>query len=298
MKRIFVVGCPRSGTTVVQALIARHPDVHTLPETGFFEAIYGGTQARWGDPYARDARRWYHRRLHLAQSRGRRRLRELEQGTGLPRHLPAPWRDTACIRRFVRLLDRTATRAECNAWIEKTPQHLLYLDEIAAAVPDARFVHVIRAGRDVLASIADADLHQPWPDFTGGVVTWARRWNRAVDLSLARQDDPRHFLLCLEDLTRDFEGTWHALRGFLDLAADRTLLARPGSRVSSVDHEPWRKREISGRISTPERKYERLFGPETRAWIEIALCDYAHARQQISAAGAQFRADCGTGKSG
>ncbi len=289
VKRIFVVGCPRSGTTVVQALIARHPDVHTLPETGFFEALYGGTQARWGDPYARDGRRWYHRRLRLAQSRGRRRLRELEHGIGLKRRLPVPWRDGACTQRFVRMLDHAAARANCSAWIEKTPQHLLYLDEIAAAVPDARFVHVIRAGRDVLASIADADLHQPWPDFSGGVVTWARRWNHALGLSLARQDDPRHFLLCLEDLTRDFDGTWHALREFLDLAVDRTLLARPGSRVSSVDHEPWRRRETTGRINTPERKYERLFGPETRAWIESALCDYARARRQISENCAQSR---------
>jgi hypothetical protein len=39
MKRVFIVGCPRSGTTLVQALLARYPGVHSFPETRFFEAL-------------------------------------------------------------------------------------------------------------------------------------------------------------------------------------------------------------------------------------------------------------------
>ena len=34
--RIFVVGCPRSGTTLLQSLIAVHPDVASFPESKFF----------------------------------------------------------------------------------------------------------------------------------------------------------------------------------------------------------------------------------------------------------------------
>ncbi len=281
MKRIFVVGCPRSGTTVVQALIARHPDVYTLPETDFFEALHGGTQARWDDPYAGRGQRWYHRRLGLAQSRGRRRLRGLETQLHVRRRTPVPWRTAGCTRRFIGTLDHVAGRAGFRAWVEKTPQHLLYLDEIAAAVPDALFVHVIRHGRDVLASIIDADLHQPGADFAGGVVTWTRRWNRALAISLSFRDHPRHFLLCLEDLTRDFENTWNALRDFLGLEPSQPLLVRPGSRVSSVDHEPWRRREATGVIGRPEHKFERLFGAEVRAWIEAHLTDYAQAQRAI-----------------
>ena len=66
-------------------------------------------------------------------------------------------------------------------------------------------------------------------------------------------------------------------------------LAQPGSRVSSVDHAPWRRRENSGLVGTPERKYERLFGPDTRNWIESTLCDYASARRQIGTPEQQLR---------
>ena len=294
MNRIFVVGCPRSGTTVVQALIARHPDVYTLPETDFFEAVHGGTRARWGDAYAGRGQRWYHRHLGLAQSQGRRVLRTLERRNDVRRRRPSPWGVRGCTRRFIALLDELAQRADCGTWVEKTPQHLLYLEEIARSVPDARFVHVIRSGRDVLASIVDADMHQPGEDFSGGVVTWARRWNRALALSLAYREHPQHFLLCLEDLTRDFDGTWGALRDFLGLDPGARLLARPGSRVSSVDHAPWRRREMTGVIATPDRKYERLFGPESRQWIESTLSDYAGARRRIGSPAEQLALSTGS----
>ena len=34
--RIFIVGCPRSGTTLLQSLLAAHPQIHSFPETHFF----------------------------------------------------------------------------------------------------------------------------------------------------------------------------------------------------------------------------------------------------------------------
>ena len=57
MKRVFIVGCPRSGTTLVQALLARYPGLHSFPETRFFEALLGGIDRRWQE------QTWQH---HLA----------------------------------------------------------------------------------------------------------------------------------------------------------------------------------------------------------------------------------------
>jgi hypothetical protein len=42
-------------------------------------------------------------------------------------------------------------------------------------------------------------------------------------------------------------------------------------------------------VGTPEGKYERLFGPDTRNWIESTLCDYASARRQIGTPEQQLR---------
>ena len=40
MKRIFLVGAPRSGTTILQSLLAAHPKITSFPETKFFQYLW------------------------------------------------------------------------------------------------------------------------------------------------------------------------------------------------------------------------------------------------------------------
>ena len=59
---------------------------------------------------------------------------------------------------------------------EKTPQHLRSVDKILKYYPKAKFVHVIRDGRDVVNSL----LKMPWrPD---GLINNARFWKKFVRL--------------------------------------------------------------------------------------------------------------------
>ncbi len=60
MQRIFIVGCPRSGTTLLQSVLAAHHDVFSLPETAFFCSVRPS--------------RWVFRRLGLVSRLARRIL--------------------------------------------------------------------------------------------------------------------------------------------------------------------------------------------------------------------------------
>lgn len=282
MKRIFVVGCPRSGTTIVQALLARYPGVLTLPETAFFESVFGGIGRRWQDP---DARRdpWYQRHGLFARSHGPRRLRRLEaELLGLSQ--PSPWRIEPCIRRFVRLLDDVAEARGCEAWVEKTPNHLMYVDEIARHVADARFVHVLRSGEDVVASVVDADLLHPTHAFHGGVRHWVRRWNRAMELQLAQLGAPGHYVLCLEDLVEQFDRQWAGLSAFLDFDPAQPLAAAPRSTVADAAVEPWKRSALSGVVRPTARKSEKLFGPRLLEWMRSNLTSYDEIRARVARA--------------
>lgn len=281
MRRTFVVGCPRSGTTLVQAMIARHPDVFSLHETYFFESLLGDAELRWGDREARSTRRWYHR-AGMAQSWGRRRLRELERNYArLPRHSLVPRRWRACARRYATLLDDAARKQGRSHWVEKTPNHLLFLDEISESIPDARFVHVLRRGIDVVASIGDADMRLETRAFSGGMVRWARRWNRAVEMHLARLGMPGHHLLCLEDLVENPDGEWHRLREFLGLDPGKPLLDRPGCEIADARTEPWKAAAISGIAKSVNGKSQALFGPQSLAWLRQHLASYGTIRAAI-----------------
>lgn len=282
MQRIFVVGCPRSGTTIVQALLSRHPDVFSLHETYFFQALSGDMEYRWRDRDARPHQRWYHR-VGLAHAAGRRRLRELEQAyPALARRGPVPRRQRACVRRFARLLDAAAAARNCTHWVEKSPGHLLFIDEILACIPGARFVHVLRNGLDVVASVVDADLRLDNGDFRGGVAQWARRWNRAMALHRRYLGDSRHHFLCLEDLTGNTTAEWKRLRAFARLDPQRPMLARPGSEVADAAHEPWKAAAVAGVVRCVHGKSGGLFGPQTLAWLRHHLIDYEALRAAIA----------------
>lgn len=283
MQRIFVVGCPRSGTTIVQALLARHPDVFSLHETYFFETLLGDMEYRWRDRGARPHQRWYHR-AGLAHASGRRHLRELEQAwPSAACGGPVPRRWDACVRRFARMLDAAAAARHCTHWVEKSPGHLLFIDEILECIPDAHFVHVLRNGLDVVASVADADLRLETGGFHGGVAQWARRWNRALALHRQYLGDRRHHLLCLEDLTANTALEWKRLQSFLGLDPDRPMLARPGSQVANLADEPWKASAVAGVVRRVQGKSQALFGPQTLAWLRDNLTDYQDLRSAVEA---------------
>lgn len=284
MQRVFVVGCPRSGTTIVQAMLARHPDVFSLPETYFFEALLGDMEVRWGDRQARSSRRWYHR-AGLAKSWGRRRLRDLEHTHMTSRHpRPVPRRWTACVRRYAAMLDSAARASDRTHWVEKSPAHLLFVEEIAACIPHARFVHVLRNGLDVVASVTDADMKQEVVGgFGGGIVQWARRWNHAMAVHRSYLGQPAHHFLCLEDLIGDTAAQWESLRAFLALDARKSLLPQPGYGVADLREEPWKVSAVPGVVRRVSSKAQALFGQESLAWLRRYLDDYRPIRAAVNA---------------
>jgi len=283
MKRTFVVGCPRSGTTVVQAMLARHPAVFTLPETAFFEHILGNLAWRWGDAQAEHRPPRLRQRLGFTRKYERQLFLSLQRlSTASPDALPRPSLRTRTMqRRFVRLLDALTQAADRDMWIEKTPNHLLYLPEIEALVPEGRFVHVIRPGAEVIASLIDASLlFESDNAFGGGTVHWARRWNRAMQIHRAYLQHPRHYLLFLEDLIAQPQQEWRRLCRFLELDPSLSLDDNCTQVIADLDQEPWKRRALNGRLHAPESKVDSLFGPKVQRWLQAKLASYDELRAQ------------------
>ena len=284
MKRTFVVGCPRSGTTVVQAMLARHPAVFSLPETAFFAHVHGNAAWRWGDAHAKPRPPRLRQRLGFTRKRERELILALQRlGSASPAALPQPsLRVDILQRRFVRLLDAITHAAQRDMWLEKTPDHLLYLPEIESLVPDARFVHVVRPGADVIASLIDASLLFDGGDdaFGGGVVHWARRWNRAVEIHRSHLHHPRHYLLFLEDLVAQPQQEWTRLCRFLELDPSLSLDEHCTQVIADLEQEPWKRRALNGRLHAPQSKVDSLFGPKVQRWLQAKLASYDELRAQ------------------
>lgn len=112
----------------------------------------------------------------------------------------------------------------------KDPQDLLNMPILAEIFPTARFVHIVRDGRDYSLSM----IKQIWGpnNLYCGMDDWRKR------LLIARRDVPalenRTFELRYEDLILDTEATCHRLGAFLQPSLDETQIACLVDRVNAT----------------------------------------------------------------
>lgn len=275
-QRVFVVGCPRSGTTFLQQVLAQHPQVLSLPETGFFEHVIGGLDG-WIDGHGIDLPRRF---LGRAPKNAHRHAQRILAAVAATLGLPAPggrWGIDGYVEAFVDLLDRGAAARRRGTWVEKSPSHIAYVDLITQCVAGARFVHVLRNGEDVLASAVDAGLRFHQQDggsgFLRALPQWTQYWNRAMDAHLLCSARAGHHFVTQEAITADFAGERARLLDFLGLSATAAA-GTAAIAVSSVEREPWKAAALSGRPQTSRRKFESLFGPELQCWARAELHSY------------------------
>lgn len=121
---IFVVGCPRSGTTWLQSMLLAHPDLNgPREETAMFSSVKDvlandAVRAHVGDAVVIDA-----------------------------------------VRAFAETMFVNSLAATPDArLVEKTPHHALHLDIIEALFPDAFVIAIHRDGRDVVRSLLEVDF--------------------------------------------------------------------------------------------------------------------------------------------
>jgi Sulfotransferase family len=140
---VFVVGVPRSGTTWIQRMLAAHPEAWGLLETYMFSRRRGFGALLDSAP--------------AAQKNGDFQL----PPPGLGRIFD---RDELVLElRSIALGWLTRASDGSPFVIEKSPWHLSDLDVIAEILPEARFVHVMRDGRDVAVSLVAA--RKSWSQF-------------------------------------------------------------------------------------------------------------------------------------
>jgi hypothetical protein len=221
---VFVVGMNGSGTTMLLDCLGRHPALYAFPkETRLIpylmarESSYGDLsvdasyQALWDDV------------------RGLAVFRQVNGNEPVP--LPADWRDRP--RSLSSVLDSIfryfAAHHGKSRWCEKTPQHVQHLIALARQFPHAKFVHVIRDGRDCAVS-----FHRRWkrtPQLT------VFRWKKVVQMGRAQGESlgaARYLEVRYEDLTEKPEIALRRICEFLSLPFDPVVLQSAQPYLSSM----------------------------------------------------------------
>jgi hypothetical protein len=145
---VFIVGCPRSGTTLFQRIVDAHPELAVIHETHwiveFFEKRTGVDNEGLVTPQL-VPRLLQHRRFPSLEMTAED-LEWLSRTEGGPVHFSA----------FVtRVYDLYGERRGKRLVGDKTPGNVRHLPTVHGLWPEARIVHLVRDGRDVALSWLD-----------------------------------------------------------------------------------------------------------------------------------------------
>lgn len=204
----FVVGATRSGTTLLRLMLDSHPELAIPFETHFLRKVIrrfkeGRVTPEEVTELVAGHRRWPD--FGLEREDYLSRLREVK-----------PLNAADSIRAFYRLY---AEKQGKPRWGDKSPGYVKRMPLISAVLPEARFVHIIRDGRAVAASVVSRTLG---PDT---VPEAADLWKRRIERARATAGDVPHYLeVRFEDLITDTEPVLRRICEFIELDFDSAML--------------------------------------------------------------------------
>jgi len=236
LRALFIGGAPRSGTTLLGAMLGYGPNQLTVPEAVFkFHLLKDLRDDGLGlAPEAVTAR------LDADPVFPLWRVPLPEQTTGKVSY-------PDLIHQLVLAYGQRSGKGRAVHWIDHSPGNIRYATSLQRLFPDARFVNLIRDGRAVAASVMPLD----WGPNT--ISEAAKLWSThiAQGLALERQSPDGCLTVHYEELLRDPETTLQQVCEFAGLQYDPAMVDSREYDASShtrTDHGLVGNRPDPGRV--------------------------------------------------
>ncbi len=259
---IFVLGCGRSGTTLLRLMLNSHPRIAIPGETWYFPDLHAdrATIRVWPEHEWRD--RLTQRitgaavfpELGVTDSALREELESLSRDD---------WPSVVAV------VNRAFARGEGKPrWGDKTPGYVRHLPLIKELFPDATILHMIRDGRDVVLSFLEQAFGPT------GVLEGADYWR--ADVERGRRDGPRLFgnsyrEVRYEELVADPEGVLKGVCSALGESYDPAMLEYHGSAHRYLHNQhSWHTQTKSAPNRGRSERWRREMQRDDEAVFELA----------------------------
>ena len=258
---IFLVGCPRSGTTFLQSLLAAHSQIYSPPESKFFQYLV---------PEPEDQPRRYKYRLVSRRLSPRMKAffaDELHRPELLSRLSKLPFQ-SLYTRQFMQILHDLKREAGKTILLEKTPEHINHIDDIEKYVRGAKFIHLVRQGTDVIASLYE--VTRKHPEWWGGEwpLDWCiYRWNQAIEMTQKHLHKSNHICIAYESLVENPNRSLQNICDFIGIEFEEKMLNDYHRVAASLT------RQASGRtvskkiVQTSQNKFEDLLTEAEQQYV-------------------------------
>jgi hypothetical protein len=161
MNPIFIVGAPRSGTSMLHWALAQHPNLWGSAESDFLSTVIDGVNQAFQNGTQYGEHHWL-----------------VKEDVSRPEFL-----------RFIGegLNAMYQSRSGGLRWIEQTPHYLLHYSSLEAMFPGAKFIHITRDGRHTVNSMQEK--------FGWSFIKSMKNWRQLVEAGQAiKQSNRENFL--------------------------------------------------------------------------------------------------------
>lgn len=266
---IFIVGVPRSGTTLLAAMLGAHPRLLCGPETFFFTypSISQASlchEVDWPQPAVDFLYSLEHVGKSVPSNYG---LSREEITAELAQRRPSI---ASILSGLIELYMRPHGKSR---WIEKTPDHLIFVDRIRKHYPESPIIRILRDPRDVATSLLRVD----WGP--GSLIRALDIWRNRDELSAGFfERDARSYTLRYEDLVRDPEPVLRELCRVIDEPFDPAMLDTSRSaRLVNATAEACKTKVANSVDPSRAEAWRREFSEEELKLVEAVLGDRLRA---------------------
>lgn len=267
-KRVFVVGCSRSGTSIVQKKVSEEFNLWTLPETAYFlkervsivnrlEAFFNFSSKRRGYNLISTGvlnkvylfLKFFLSELYLQ---------------GVFGFFSSVFSRRGDIVFFLRSMDKNSIRSRSNGWVEKTPMHFYCIDEIVDRIPSAKIIFVLRDPVDTIASIIDRSIRYPDRGFEHQLCPsyGVKIWNDSVKACKKYIDRSNVLVITYGGFCENLSESVSDLSSFVGL--NKSAIKKKYQLAS--DDEVW-KSGLSSDVKVSQSKREAVLSAEQITYI-------------------------------
>jgi len=248
----FIVGCGRSGTTLLTSMLDSHPALAFPGESGFLVEVCGRESSGRFDAIDVESVLDELRRFDRFDAWG---LDASALQAAVARSSPR------CPADVIRALYLFFASTRNKMWGgDKTPDHVMLIPELHGLFPEAQFIHVIRDGRDV--ALASRGVSWAPDSIEELALYWAKRvrCGRAAGRLLG----PASYLeVRYEDLVENPDGELRRVTEFLELPFSSAMLdfSAAAERQRSMSPDAVADKSLSRPLTKGLRDWRRDMAP-------------------------------------
>ena len=272
MSGLFLVGAPRSGTTLLQSILCSHSQLYSTPETSFFCDIIPRLGVEYRDPD------------HPISEQDIATIKQsFQQLTGMQVRLDGLSPGAGIKAAFEALLSEF-NHDNKPKWIEKTTNHARSMLVIRKFYPDAKFIHIIRDPVDSIGSMTSlrptsvSDTRVP---YVSSFYGFANLWLECVRSALCypHQDSVLH--LYYEDLVKNPNDVILKVFDFLGIPFEAPVTEnfhKSAENLFSAESCPWQNSNLTPGFHTDKiHKWRKKLSPAKVWLIQYYTADLARS---------------------